>query len=143
MTLDTEAALVEKALALAVAAHRGQKDKHGEPYIWHPIRVALRLNSQEEQCAALLHDVVEDCGISLEDLAQEGFPSEVLDAVDHLTRREEETYEEFVRRCAGNPIARKVKLADLADNTDPARNPLPRLAQRYAEAREILESTQD
>jgi (p)ppGpp synthase/HD superfamily hydrolase len=112
---------LELAIALAARAHQGQVDKGGAPYILHPLRVMLRVSTNEERMAAVLHDVVEDCGWTLEQLASEGFPPEVIDAVDALTKRPGEEYEAFVLRAGANAIARKVKLADLADNSDPQR----------------------
>ncbi len=109
---------IEDAIALAVQAHRGQKDRAGAPYILHPLRMMFRVETDAEKMAAVLHDVVEDTGWTLDDLRAEGFPEEVVAAVDHLTRREEESYEEFVIRAAGHPVARRVKIADLEDNMD-------------------------
>jgi (p)ppGpp synthase/HD superfamily hydrolase len=113
---------VEHAIALAARAHEGQLDKAGVPYIFHPIRVMLRMTTDDERIAAVLHDVVEDSGWTLDSLAAEGFNRIVIDAVDALTKRPGEDYEAFVLRASVNAIARKVKLADLADNSDPARS---------------------
>ena len=112
------ATLIEKALAIALGAHQGQKDKAGAPYILHPLRVMLRMEMELEMIAAVLHDVVEDTGLTIEDLRRVGIPEAALAAVEHLTRREEESYEEFIERVKQNEIARKVKLADLQDNMD-------------------------
>ena len=109
---------IEDAIALAVQAHRGQKDRAGAPYILHPLRMMFRVETDAEKMAAVLHDVVEDTDWTLDDLRAEGFPEEVVAAVDHLTRREEESYEEFVVRAAAHPVARRVKIADLEDNMD-------------------------
>lgn len=110
--------LVEEAIALAVEAHRGQTDRSGAPYILHPLRVMFRVETDAERIAAVLHDVVEDTPWTLEGLRERGFPAEVVEAVDHLTRRESESYEEFVRRAGAHPVARRVKIADLEDNMD-------------------------
>jgi hypothetical protein len=110
-----------RALAIAASAHLGQRDKAGAPYALHPLRLALRAETPEEQMAAALHDVVEDTTWTLERLAAEGFPSKVIAAIDHLTRREGESYEQFIERAITHPIARKVKLYDLEDNMDPRR----------------------
>lgn len=110
--------LLEKALAIALRAHQGQKDKAGAPYILHPLRVMLRMETELEMIAAVLHDVVEDSGLTVEDLRREGIPEAALVAVEHLTRRKEESYEEFIERVKQNAIACKVKLADLEDNMD-------------------------
>ncbi len=109
---------IEDAIALAVQAHRGQKDRAGAPYILHPLRMMFRVETDAEKMAAVLHDVVEDTDRTLDDLRAEGFPEDVVAAVDHLTRRESESYEEFVRRAAAHPVARRVKIADLEDNMD-------------------------
>lgn len=116
-----EEQLLEKALAIAVDAHRGQRDRCGVPYILHPIRVMCRLDTVTEKTVAILHDVVEDTDWTFEDLKEEGFPPGVLEALDSVTKREGEAYEDFVKRSAGNPVGRKVKLADLEDNMDPRR----------------------
>jgi (p)ppGpp synthase/HD superfamily hydrolase len=110
--------LLEKAISIAVDAHRGQKDKSGKPYILHPISVMSKVRSETDKIAAILHDVVEDTHWTFEDLKKEGFPPEILDALDCVTKRESEPYEDFVKRSASNPIARRVKLADLEDNMD-------------------------
>jgi (p)ppGpp synthase/HD superfamily hydrolase len=109
---------LERAIALAANAHAGQVDKAGAPYILHVLRVMLRLDTPEGRMAAALHDIVEDCGYSLDQLRAEGFCEAVVAAVDAVTRRESETYEEFVLRAKADPIGRRVKMADLADNSD-------------------------
>lgn len=114
----TNSAGLDDAIELAVRAHRGQKDKAGVPYILHPLRVMLRMRTEEEMTAAVLHDVVEDTHYTLEDLGRAGYPARVLEAVDCLTRREGETYEAFIERVMPNPIARRVKIADIEDNMD-------------------------
>lgn len=110
--------MLEDAILLAVQSHRGATDKAGNPYILHPLRMMLRLDTDEERMAAVLHDVVEDTTVTLDDLREAGYPPAVVEAVEHLTARSGETYEEFIRRAARNPIARRVKLADLEDNMD-------------------------
>jgi (p)ppGpp synthase/HD superfamily hydrolase len=111
-------ATLEDAIVLAVQAHQGQRDKAEAPYILHPLRVMLRMRSDVERMIAVLHDVVEDTPYTLLDLQQAGYPEQVLEALDCLTRRENETYEEFIERVKANPLARKVKIADLEDNMD-------------------------
>ena len=111
-------ATLEEAIALAVRAHQRQKDKAGAPYILHPLRLMLRMDSEPAMMVAVLHDVVEDSQITLENLRELGFPETVVTAVDSLTRRAEESYEAFIDRVKLNPLARKVKLADLEDNMD-------------------------
>ena len=112
---------LERAIAIAAQAHAGQVDKAGAPYILHPLRVMLRLQTVEERIVAVLHDVVEDCDWTLEDLRAEGFSPAILRAIDSVTKREGEEYDAFVARAAADPIGRRVKLADLQDNSDPAR----------------------
>jgi (p)ppGpp synthase/HD superfamily hydrolase len=109
---------LEDAILLAVQAHRGQRDKVGQPYVLHPLRMMSRLQSVEERMAAVLHDVVEDTPHTLDELRALGYPEAVLAAVDCLTRRATESYEEFIARAKVNPIARRVKLADIEDNMD-------------------------
>ena len=134
-----ELELLERAIGIAVEAHRGQKDRYGAPYISHPIRVMERLHNPTEKIVGILHDVVEDTDWSFDDLRKEGFPQNVLAALDCVTKREGEAYEDFVKRSASNPLAKAVKLADLQDNMDLRRFPevaerdLPRL-QKYVKA---------
>ena len=112
---------LERAIALAAVAHEGQFDKAGAPYILHVLRVMLRLTTPEERMAAALHDVVEDCGWTLDRLRAEGFSEEVIAGIDAVTRRDSESYEEFVLRAKAHPIGRRVKMADLEDNSDVTR----------------------
>ena len=116
---------LEDAIALAALAHKGQVDKAGAPYILHPLRMALGLATEEERIVAVLHDVVEDTHHTLEDLRRLGYPEAVLTAVECVTRREAESYAEFIERCRANETARRVKLADLRDNLDLSRIPSP------------------
>jgi (p)ppGpp synthase/HD superfamily hydrolase len=117
------AGTLERAIAIAAAAHEGQVDKAGAPYNLHPLRMMLAVTTPEARMAAVLHDVVEDGDVTLEQLRAEAFPAAVVEAVDALTKREheEDDYEAFIRRAALNPIAREVKLADLRDNADLSR----------------------
>ncbi|MGF6222911.1 HD domain-containing protein [Pseudomonas sp. YL-218 TE3947] len=125
---------LERAIAIAAAAHEGQVDKGGAPYILHPLKVMLRVNTLEERIVAVLHDVVEDCGISFDDLRKEGFSETVLMAIASVTKVPDESYEEFIERVAQNPIGRVVKLADLEENSD-----LSRIAQPSWEDLERVE----
>ncbi|WP_043414604.1 HD domain-containing protein [Archangium violaceum] len=122
---------LEDAIALAVEAHRGQRDKSGKAYILHPLRVMMRLETDTERMVAILHDVVEDTPWTLERLRGLGYPEEVLGALDCLTKREGETYEAFIERILPHPLARRVKRADLEDNMDVRR--LLALTDRDAE----------
>jgi (p)ppGpp synthase/HD superfamily hydrolase len=135
---------LSEAIALAAVAHSGQTDKSGQPYITHPIRVMMRCHPHglHAQMAAVLHDVVEDTWVTLDLLRTMGFSAEVVAAVDALTRRKgEESYPEYIRRCSRDRLATLVKLADLEDNSDPARrfgDRFDTLLARYAEARSVL-----
>lgn len=114
---------ISKAELIAQKAHAGQVDKAGEPYFNHPKRVAKNVAGEEEIMVALLHDVVEDTEITLEHLKAEGFSNTVLEALDAITKREGESYDDFINRVKENPIALDVKLADLKDNMDILRLP--------------------
>ncbi|MDP2999501.1 MAG: HD domain-containing protein [Bryobacterales bacterium] len=107
---------LEDAIILAATAHRGQVDKAGEPYILHPLRVMLQLEDQAGRIAAALHDVLEDTATTADNLRDWGYGEEVIEALEALTKREGEGYADFIERVAPNPLARRVKLADLADN---------------------------
>ncbi len=109
---------LEDIIAFAVEAHRGQTDKVGDPYILHPLRMMSRLQGTHVRMAALLHDVVEDTGHSLDELRTRGVPEPVLAAVDCLTKRDGESYDQFLDRVLTSTIAKKVKLADLEDNME-------------------------
>jgi (p)ppGpp synthase/HD superfamily hydrolase len=111
----------ERAIEIAAKAHAGQVDKAGQPYVLHPLRMMLAVTMPEARMAAVLHDIVEDTTVTLDELRAAGFPATVLEAVEALTKREGEDYEAFIRRVAPNPIAREVKLADLRDNSDLSR----------------------
>lgn len=134
---------LERAIEIAAAAHAGQVDKAGQPYILHPLRVMLRVNTEQERIAAVLHDVVEDTTVTLEQLAAEGFPAAVITAVEALTKRGGETRLQAAARAAADPIARVVKLADNAENSDLTRiaNPTEKdfaRAREYEQVRALL-----
>lgn len=112
---------LNKAVKIAVMAHSGQLDKGGEPYIFHPFRVALNCETLDEKIVAMLHDTVEDTEITIEYLVDEGFSRDITEAVDSLTRRSGEDYMDFIRRISENRLAATVKLHDLADNMDESR----------------------
>ena len=122
---------LEDAILLAAQAHRGQKDKVGQPYFLHLLRVMLRLASEQEQIVGVLHDLVEDTNYTLDDLRTQGYPEAIVQAVDCLTRRPTESYAQFIERASANPLARRVKLADLEDNMDVRR--LPELGEKDVE----------
>ena len=140
--------LLEKAIAIAVEAHRGQRDRYGLPYILHPIRVMCRMDNTPGKIVGVLHDVVEDTDWTFKDLEEEGFPSAITQALDSVTKREGEAYEDFVKRSASNPLGRKVKLADLEDNMDVRRLLLVRdkdieRLKKYLNAWKFLTRTND
>ena len=112
--------LTNKAMQIAYKAHHGQTDYNGIPYIFHPIHLAEAMDDEYACCVALLHDVVEDTNVTLEEL-KEIFPREVTDAVALMTHKKGTDYFDYVRAIKENPIARKVKLADLAHNSDQTR----------------------
>jgi len=134
--------LTIKAMVLAYDAHHGQFDKGGVPYIFHPIHLAEGMEDEASTCVALLHDTVEDTAVTLEQLAKE-FPKEVVEAVDLLTHREGVDYFDYVRAIKTNPLATKVKLADLRHNGDPKRicnqGNQEKRREKYTAARKILE----
>lgn len=144
-------ATLEDAIAFAVETHRGQKDKAGEPYILHPLRVMFRLAwdaPEGAKIAAVLHDVVEDSDgkVTLASLQQLGYGEEVVAAIALLSRRPSDTYQEFIERLLPNPVARMVKRADLEDNMDLRRLPfigdreLERLARYRAAWKRVIEA---
>jgi hypothetical protein len=110
-------ATLETAIRIAVVAHTGQTDKEGAPYITHPLRLMAAVDGEEAKIVAVLHDVVEDTAVTIEDLRREGFSDEVLTAVVCVTHRRDEPYADYVVRCKTHPLARQVKLADLVDNS--------------------------
>jgi hypothetical protein len=113
---------LERAIAIAAAGHEGQLDKAGAPYILHPLRVMAAQTTIEAKIVAVLHDVVEDTGVTLAELRDEAYFQEpILQALEFVTRRPEDSYEGFIERCAFDPIARAVKLADLEDNMNTLR----------------------
>jgi (p)ppGpp synthase/HD superfamily hydrolase len=112
---------LEKAISIAAQAHEGQSDKAGAPYILHPLRVMMKMTTEAERIAAVLHDVIEDTDWTIERLRLEGFHKEILDALDCLTKEDGEEYGEFIERVNPNPLAVKVKMADLEDNLDATR----------------------
>lgn len=109
-------ATLENAISIAALAHKGQTDKANAPYILHPLRMMMKMKSESAMIAAVLHDVVEDTEWTLGQLRDEGFSEEVLEAVDCLSERKGESYEDFIMRVKTNSIAIQVKIADLEDN---------------------------
>lgn len=118
MNKEESAKLLDKAALICVTKHAGQRDKMGCAYFQHPMRVAMRCRTDEEKMVALLHDTIEDTDITAEYLLAEGFPQSVVDGILSVTKREGESYEDFVARTKQNPLGRVVKLHDLEDNLD-------------------------
>ena len=128
---------LEKAIKIAVESHTGQVDKGGNPYILHPLRVMLSLDTEEERIVGVLHDVVEDCeGWTWERLREQGCSDEIIEALKSVSKTPEEEkqfkkmddpnekldhYLEFIKRAKFNKIGRNVKAADIKDNLDISR----------------------
>ena len=108
----------QRAYALAKKAHLGQKDKGGNDYIEHPKAVASMMDKKKKKAVAYLHDVVEDTKISFDDLKEYGFPNQIIEALKALTKQKNESYDVYIDRVIKNPIAKKVKLADMKHNSD-------------------------
>lgn len=137
-------ALTRKAMHLCYQAHKDQVDKAGTPYVFHPFHLAEQMPDEYTVITALLHDVMEDTDLCLEDLRKEGYPEPVLEALDLLTRRQTQSYMDYVRDVRKNPIARVVKLADLRHNSDLSRLPCittadRKRAEKYQAAAALLE----
>ena len=114
--------MLERAIEIAVEAHKGQIDKGGSPYILHPLRVMGNVDGESEKIVAVLHDVVEDSDWTVDALLAEGFSVEVIEALKTVTKEsEDEDYDLFIQRAMQNPTGRKVKVADLRDNLDVTR----------------------
>ena len=139
--------LTIKAMKVAYEAHEGQYDQSGVPYIFHPVHVAEQMEDELTTCVALLHDVLEDTKVTREELEQE-FPQEVLEAVILLTHDSSVDYMDYVKRLCENTLARKVKIADIAHNTDETRltgvalqpGQLEHWRKKYARAKEIIKA---
>lgn len=110
----------KKAINIAYNAHMGQKDKSGIPYIFHPVHLAELMDTEDECIVALLHDVVEDTDVTFEELEKE-FSNNVIEAIKLLTHDKKVPYDEYILKLKDNPIAKKVKLADLKHNSDKTR----------------------
>lgn len=135
--------LIGNAFALAFRAHAGHVDKSGEVYVTHLVRVAAMVESDEARAVALLHDTVEDTAVTEADL-RAAFPARIVDAVMALTKRPLEPLEDYIARVAANPLARRVKRADFADNSAPSRmeklssDMQARLKIKYSKALDLL-----
>lgn len=135
--------VVATAIAMAAEAHKGQKDKCGQSYIHHPLRVMMMFTAEYFQAVAVLHDVVEDTDLTLKDLKI--FPDEIVAGVDAMTKRKGEQYQDYLSRVSSDPIARHVKQADIRDNGSPSRlyklspDQITRLTNKYSTALKFLE----
>lgn len=117
-------ATLERAIEIATEAHRGQKDKAGNEYIGHPLRVMAMGKTTEEKIVGVLHDVIEDSAWTFEQLAAEGFSDKIIEALRCVTKLSpDEPYDKFIARIKHNPLAVAVKLNDLTDNMDIRRLP--------------------
>ena len=115
---------LERAIEIAVMAHKGAVDKGGRPYILHPLAVMMSLKTDEEKIVGVLHDVVEDTDWTFEALKQEGFSKEIIEALQSVTKSDSDSsYSDFIERAKTNAIGRKVKIADLKHNMDLSRIP--------------------
>ncbi len=128
--------MLEKAIIIAAEAHKMQVDKSGKPYILHPLRVMLNVETKDEMICAVLHDVIEDSKIKPKDLLEKGFTEEIIEAILSVTK----DYFDFIERAKKNPIGRKVKIADLNDNLDISRidNPKEKDYERMEKYRKAL-----
>ena len=135
--------LTKKALKLSFEAHKNQVDKSGMPYVYHPFHVAEQMKTEETVIVALLHDVVEDTDLTLDDIRAQGFPESVVEALALLTHDDAVPYLDYVAAVKKNPIARAVKLADLQHNSDLSRldkidEKAERRVEKYQKAIAIL-----
>ena len=133
----------KKAMKLCYEAHKDQVDKTGVPYVFHPFHVAEQMTSEASTIVALLHDVVEDTDYTLDDIAAAGFGKEIVDAVALMTHEDDVPYLDYVAKLKDNPIAREVKLADLAHNSDQSRlgeidEETRRRLEKYEKAKALL-----
>ena len=142
--------LTHKAMKIAYEAHHGQTDVNGMPYVFHPYHLAEQMDDEYSCCVALLHDVAEDTSVTLDDLAKI-FPQEIIDALTLLTHESGTDYFDYVRKIKANPIAKKVKLADLEHNMDRSRivdlslvsaEKLANWDEKYGKAKKLLLQTE-
>ncbi|MDE6036170.1 MAG: HD domain-containing protein [Ruminococcus sp.] len=138
--------LTNKAMRIAYEAHNGQYDVNGVPYIFHPYHIAEQMPDEITTCVALLHDVIEDTPVTIEELEQV-FPLEVTEAVRLLTHEKDTSYTEYIQKIKDNPIALTVKLADIEHNSDTSRITDPEKIspekflhwkRKYAEAKRLI-----
>ena len=139
--------LTLRAMQISYLAHSCKYDKGGTPYVFHPMHLAEQMGTEQEICVALLHDVVEGSPYTIDDL-KAWFPSDIIRAVELLTRKGKQSYSDYINELADNPLARKVKIADLKHNLDESRFALDKtfnakkfasLKKRYEAALKVLE----
>ena len=145
MNKDEYAKLLDKAALICISKHQGQRDKMGCAYFQHPMRVAMRCSADDEKIVAVLHDTIEDTDVTPEYLLSEGFPQYIIDAILSVTKRDGESYEDFVARAKGNPIGSTVKIHDLEDNLDVMRldEVSPDMAARFTKYLKALRFLKD
>jgi len=134
---------LEQAISIASLAHEGQLDKGGEPYILHPLRVMMKLKDEKQRIIAVLHDIIEDTKLTDQDLLNQGLDYELVNHILTLTRRKNESYDDYIDRISQDELAINVKLADLEDNMNMSRikNPTGKDYDRmvkYGNARDKL-----
>lgn len=137
--------MTKKAIRICYDAHSKQLDKSGLPYVFHPYHLAELMDTEDSVCVALLHDTVEDTSITFEDLINEGFNDNVIEALKLLTHIDDTPYMEYIKKIKTNPLAVKVKLADLYHNSDLTRldlsiHKIPPKIEIYKEAIKYLEN---
>lgn len=148
-TRELELTKLEQAIKIALEVHSGQVDKAGEMYLLHPLRLMFKFHTEDERVVAVLHDVIEDGEITLENLKLLGFSDSVVNAIDCLSRRKDEKYENFISRLSIDKLARKIKIEDIKDNLDLTRlnyisdKELKRIEKYHRSLRLLLNSDQD
>ncbi|MBQ8147104.1 MAG: bifunctional (p)ppGpp synthetase/guanosine-3',5'-bis(diphosphate) 3'-pyrophosphohydrolase [Clostridia bacterium] len=140
--------LTKKALQLCFSAHKEQVDKTGLPYVFHPFHLAEQMDDEISTVCALLHDVVEDTDITLNDIRKMGFTEEVVQVLALLTHENDVPYMDYIKRISTNPIATKVKIADLLHNSDTTRLDVVdefalRREEKYKKALDFLYQSQE
>ncbi len=135
--------LTKKAMKISFKAHKNQTDKNGMPYIFHPIHLAEQMTDEKTICVALLHDVVEDTDITFEELENEGFTEDIIDALKLMTHDDSVPYMDYVKEIKTNRIATTVKIADLKHNSDLTRLDIVdekaiKRVEKYKKAIELL-----
>nr|AFK29749.1 hypothetical protein [uncultured bacterium] len=133
----------KQAMRISYEAHKGQYDRGGIPYVFHPFSVANKMDDEESTILALLHDVIEDTDTTISDLRSEGISESILEALQLLTKGKSEDYFHYIDRLKNNPLAIKVKLADLEHNSKTSRLSSVGIAdknrlEKYKKARKIL-----